>query len=168
MTDQNKRDDPHWKQDFSVDWDETSFVTRREFTRFLGLGSVGLAAGSTYMAVRASLPAKEASAPSLALTPVDAIKPRGFLAFEYPRKGDHALLLRHKDGSFSAYSQRCPHLGCSVFYAARRDRLECPCHEGFFDPRSGDVTAGPPQRGLEVIALEIRDGVVYATGGGEA
>jgi len=164
---QARRQDPHWKSDFSVDWDRTSYVTRREFTRFLALGSVAMAAGSTFMAARAGMKGS-VEHPRIAVTPVDEVKPRGFKTFEYPSKGHHAILLRHEDGSFSAFSQRCPHLGCSVFYSEHSDKLECPCHEGFFDVHSGDVLAGPPQRGLAVIELEIVDGTIYAVSGGEA
>jgi Rieske Fe-S protein len=166
--DRPDRQDPHWKTDFSVDWERTSYVTRREFTRFLGLGSLAMAAGSTFMAARASLGRPATASPVLEVATVDAVKPRGFRTFQYPAPGKHAILLRHEDGSFSAYSQRCPHLGCSVFYGEESGKLECPCHEGFFDAHTGDVLAGPPQRGLAVIDLEVRDGRVYAVGGGEA
>ena len=42
--------------------------------------------------------------------------------------------------------------------------LHCPCHDGFFDLRSGSPTAGPPQRPLPRITLEIRGRDIYATG----
>lgn len=163
-----KTEDPHWKKDFSVDWDRTSYITRREFTRFLGLSSGALAVGSTLLAAGGSLYKPPADHPELEIAPVDTVKPRGFVAFKYPARDDHALLLRHEDGTFSAFSQKCPHLGCHVFYAEQSGKLECPCHEGFFDAKSGDVLAGPPQRGLDPIRLEIRDGKVYAVGMGEA
>lgn len=163
----SNRKDPHWKQDFSVDWEETSFVTRREFTRFLGLGSVGLAVGSTIMAVTGNAKKAEREFPRVEVCKVDDVKPRGFKAFEYPEKGQHAILLRHEDGGFDAFSQKCPHLGCSVFYEARKDLLECPCHEGFFNAYSGDVISGPPQRGLARIDLELENGVIYAVRKGE-
>jgi Rieske Fe-S protein len=158
---------PHWKTDFSVDWEQTSFITRREFTRFLALGSAGMAAGNFVMAGMAGL-RHESTRPRIELTQVDSIKPRGYFRFEYPSAGHFALLLRHEDGSLSAFSQRCPHLGCSVFYSPELEKLECPCHEGFFDPKSGDVLSGPPQRGLAKIELEIIDGTIFAVGGGEA
>ena len=160
--------DPHWKTDFDVDWEETSLVTRREFTRFLALGSVGMAAGNVVLAATAGLRSGTAARPRLEIARVDAVKPGGYATFEYPEPGRHAILLRHEDGAFDAFSQRCPHLGCSVFYAERSGKLECPCHEGFFDARSGDVLAGPPQRGLARIELEVRDGAVFAVGGGES
>ncbi len=40
--------------------------------------------------------------------------------------------------------------------------MECPCHEGFFDARSGAVLSGPPQRPLGRIDVEMRNGVVWA------
>lgn len=156
--------DPHWKADFSVDWDKTSYITRREFTRFLGLSSAALGLGSAILAVAGTVQQETTSHPEKEVASVDSLKPRGFLAFRYPEKDDHALLLRHEDGTFSAYSQKCPHLGCHVFFAEHTGKLECPCHEGFFDARSGDVLAGPPQRGLDRVKLEIREGVVYAIG----
>ncbi|MNY41095.1 Arsenite oxidase subunit AioB precursor [compost metagenome] len=77
-------------------------------------------------------------------------------------------MIRHEDGTFDAFSQKCTHLGCSVFYSEHGDKLECPCHEGFFDCKSGDVLAGPPQRPLPRIELEVANGTVYAVKGGEA
>ncbi|GEM49564.1 QcrA and Rieske domain-containing protein [Deinococcus cellulosilyticus] len=160
--------DPHWKRDFSVDWDKTSLITRREFTRFLGLSSGALAVGTTVLAAAGTLSKPRTDYPEQEIAAVDQIKPRGFLAFHYPHKDDHALLLRHEDGTFSAFSQKCPHLGCHVFFAEHTGKLECPCHEGFFDARSGDVLAGPPQRGLDRVEIEVRDGKVFAVGMGEA
>lgn len=66
-----------------------------------------------------------------------------------------------------AYSQKCTHLGCVVY--PEGDELECPCHEGFFDIRTGEVLRGPPERPLEQIAVEVRDdGMVWALGYREA
>lgn len=160
--------EPHWKTDFSVDWEETSFITRREFTRFLALGSAAMAAGNVLLAAMSGLRADTTPRPRLEIGGVDELKPRGFKAFEYPTPGRYALLLRHEDGAFSAFSQRCPHLGCSVYFSDHSNTLECPCHEGFFDAKTGDVLAGPPQRGLAKIELEIKNDKVFAIGGGEA
>jgi Rieske Fe-S protein len=160
--------EPHWKTDFSVDWEKTSYITRREFTRFLALGSGAMAVGNVYLAVRSGFVGTKSPAPRLEVASVDAIEVRGFQSFEYPEKGQHAILLRHEDGTLSAFSQRCPHLGCSVYFSQESQKLECPCHEGFFDAKTGDVLAGPPQRGLATIKLEITDGKIFAVEGGEA
>ncbi|EYB67232.1 hypothetical protein DEIPH_ctg046orf0026 [Deinococcus phoenicis] len=157
---------PHWKTDFSVDWDATDYVSRREFTRFLGLSSAGLAAGTTLVAVAGSLPRQTPQAPRVRLGRVEDFPPGTSQAFEYPQKGQFSLLVRHDDGTFSAFGQKCPHLGCAVYYAPHSRKLECPCHEGFFNARTGDVISGPPQRGLNRVELELRDGEVWAVGGG--
>jgi Rieske Fe-S protein len=162
-----KKLEPHWKTDFSVDWEKTSYITRREFTRFLALGSGAMAVGNVYLAVRSSFVGAKSPAIRLEIIEVEAIQARGYKSFEYPAKGQHAILLRHEDGTFSAFSQRCPHLGCSVYFSEESSKLECPCHEGFFDAKTGDVLAGPPQRGLATIKLEITNGKIYAIEGGE-
>lgn len=159
---------PHWRQDFSVDWTRTSYVTRREFTRFLTLGSVFLAAGNLFLAVRGSSLRPKGSLERVQIEGAESLAAGSSLAFEYP-KGAHALLVRHEDGALSAFSQRCPHLGCAVFQSSDdKTRLECPCHEGYFDARSGGVLAGPPQRGLAPIRLEQDGRRVFAVGGGES
>lgn len=38
------------------------------------------------------------------------------------------------------------------------------CHKGYFNPADGAPTAGPPKRPLTAIALEVRDGTIYAVG----
>jgi Rieske Fe-S protein len=43
-------------------------------------------------------------------------------------------------------------------------KLHCPCHNGWFDLETGRPLAGPPRRPLPRVTLEVRDGLVYATG----
>ena len=61
-----------------------------------------------------------------------------------------------------AYSQKCTHLSCAVYYQADRERLFCPCHDGVFNPRTGEPIAGPPQRKLARIELRVVGDGVYA------
>jgi arsenite oxidase small subunit len=49
-----------------------------------------------------------------------------------------------------------------VYYQAQQGRLYCPCHEGMFDPQTGEPTAGPPQRRLPRIALRQDGDLLYA------
>ena len=43
--------------------------------------------------------------------------------------------------------------------------LYCPCHEGEFDIRTGEVTGGPPPRALpKVLLVEDARGAVWAVG----
>jgi Rieske Fe-S protein len=66
--------------------------------------------------------------------------------------------------AFVAYDQLCTHLLCPVVPAVDVGRLHCPCHNGWFDLETGRPVAGPPQRALPRVLLEVRDGTVYATG----
>jgi len=67
-------------------------------------------------------------------------------------------------GHSVAYSQKCTHLSCAVYYSAKNDRLECPCHQGFFPIKDGLVLQGPPPRPLLQIILEREGGKLVATG----
>jgi Rieske Fe-S protein len=63
-----------------------------------------------------------------------------------------------------AFSQKCTHLSCAVIPEPGQGQLRCPCHHGYFDMSEGRPVAGPPRRRLPRITLEVRDGVIYATG----
>jgi Rieske Fe-S protein len=82
--------------------------------------------------------------------------------FAYPGPEDHAILLRLDERRYVAYSGKCTHLSCAVYWNAERDRLLCPCHQGVFHPETGDVLAGPPPRPLPRIALREENGMLYA------
>jgi Rieske Fe-S protein len=42
--------------------------------------------------------------------------------------------------------------------------IRCPCHEGYFDLATGRPLAGPPQRPLTRVRLEVRGNELFATG----
>jgi Rieske Fe-S protein len=84
--------------------------------------------------------------------------------FQYPTVNDPCILVKTPDQKLVAYSQKCTHLSCAVYYSARQNRLECPCHEGYFSIDSGRVLQGPPPRPLPKIRLEQRGDQVFAIG----
>ncbi|HSD28555.1 MAG TPA: Rieske 2Fe-2S domain-containing protein, partial [Vicinamibacteria bacterium] len=88
----------------------------------------------------------------------------GARVFGYPDEAAPCILLRLDASTFVAFSHRCTHLGCPVFYEAERTRLACPCHEGYFDARDGSVLAGPPPRPLPRVTLERRGDDLWAVG----
>ena len=63
-----------------------------------------------------------------------------------------------------AYSQKCTHLSCAVRPLVEQGVIHCPCHEGYFDLRSGRPIAGPPPRARPRRAREVRGNEIYATG----
>ena len=93
------------------------------------------------------------------------IEPGGVKLFTYPRPERPLHSCAHRQtNKFVAYSQKCTHLSCAVYYAKDRDRLECPCHEGYFSIEDGRVLQGPPPRPLPRIQLEQRGDELMATG----
>lgn len=65
------------------------------------------------------------------------------------------LVRRSADGRLSAFSARCPHLGCPVHWDPAGERFLCPCHDGSFDAEGAPLD-GPPatlERPLVPLAL---------------
>lgn len=143
-----------------------SLTTRRDYLRIvatvsggLAIGGVGVAAGILHRhGDSEKLPEPKLVAAELA--------PGQSVAFRFPGDEDRALAVRLADGTLVGYSAVCTHLACGVLW--REDRgldgeLYCPCHEGVFDVRTGEVTAGPPPRPLPMVFLtEQTDGSVWA------
>ena len=78
-----------------------------------------------------------------------------------------ALVLNISD-EFRAYSAVCTHFSCIVKLDADKGMIECPCHEGFFDPLDGSVISGPPPTALIALHVEIVDGYIYVSVGEES
>jgi Rieske Fe-S protein len=148
--------EPLCKDEFSVFTSDERYVTRRQFTKFLTLAGLGMFVGNLWILAKAHF-AKTPSFPSVALGEVCEIPVRGVKLFAYPTPQDHCILIRTGEDEYVAYSQKCTHLSCAVYFSAKEDRLECPCDQGFFSVRDGSVLQGPPSRPLPQITLE-RDG----------
>ena len=155
---------PH-QHDFPYERGEEAQVTRREFCNFLVLTSTALFVSAAGVAGKAALDSRgeQAYAP-MKIEGAAALAPGSALNFRYPTGDETAILVRAADGQYFAYGQKCTHLACPVYYEQQRQRLECPCHEGGFDLRSGNVLYGPPPRPLDQIVLEVREGEVWAVG----
>ncbi|MFN8102993.1 MAG: ubiquinol-cytochrome c reductase iron-sulfur subunit [Acidimicrobiia bacterium] len=155
-----------WREDFPYTSEGEDDVTRREFVRYLVLASGAFAVGGVGVAAWASLRHVNEGEPR-PIVALDDVAEGGAYLFRYPTEADPAILLRLDAERVVAFSQKCTHLGCVVYWDERHDELVCPCHEGIFDPDTGAVVAGPPQRPLAPIAVEIRPGgEVWALGGG--
>ena len=154
-----------FQAEFPYERDEEAQVTRREFCNFLGLTSAALFLGAAGFAAKAALDARETeSLTAVHIEGAETLAPNSSLNFNYRTEGDSAILIRTADGAYHAYGQKCTHLSCRVYYSGDHQRLECPCHEGAFNAATGDVLYGPPPRPLDAIAVEARDGQIWATG----
>lgn len=143
---------------------EDAYVQRRQFTKFLVLTSLGMATGNAWIWMRSLFAAPHPEYPEAVVASAPEVPIGGVKLFNYPTPADPAILVRKADGVVVAYSQKCTHLSCAVYYSAERNRLECPCHEGYFAIDSGRVLQGPPPRPLPRIRVEEREGVIVATG----
>lgn len=143
-----------------------SLTTRRDYLRIVATVSGGLAVGG--VGVAAGILHRHGDSEKLpeAKLVADQLAPGQSVAFRFPGDDDRALAVRLADGTLVGYSAVCTHLACAVLW--REDRgvdgeLYCPCHEGVFDVRTGEVTAGPPPRPLPMVFLtEQADGSVWA------
>jgi nitrite reductase/ring-hydroxylating ferredoxin subunit len=153
---------PLWRDEFSVFTADERYVNRRQFTKFLTLTSFAMAAGNLWILAR-SLLHRTPSYPVESIASVDEIPVGGVKVFAYPTAEDPCILVRTGADSFAAYSQKCTHLSCAVYYAREQNRLECPCHQGYFSIADGSVLQGPPRRPLPRVILQQKDGRLLAT-----
>ncbi|SED19137.1 ubiquinol-cytochrome c reductase iron-sulfur subunit [Streptomyces sp. TLI_105] len=145
-----------------------SLTTRRDYLRIVATVSGGLAVGGIGVASGILHRHGDSEGVPPLKKVADRIEPGESLAFRYPGDEDRAIAVRMEDGTLAGYSAVCTHLACAVLWRKERGsegELYCPCHEGVFDARTGEVTAGPPPRGLpKVILVEQPDGSVWAVG----
>jgi Rieske Fe-S protein len=154
---------PRWRQDFPIDVPDDDNLARREFTKFLVLTSGAFVAGQCWIGLMSMLQS-EKPLPEKRIAAERDVRPDDVVEFRYPTDDDPCLLIRLRDGRLVAYGQQCSHLSCAVIPEPKQGRLRCPCHNGFFEITEGRPIAGPPRRPLPRIKLEVRDGVIYATG----
>lgn len=152
---------PLWRDEFSVRVADERYVTRRQFAKFLTLSSFGMLVGNLWLLVRSWF-RTEPRYPALRVASVNEVPVGGVKLFLYPTAQEQCILVRLGADDFVAYSQKCTHLSCAVYYAAEHGRLECPCHEGYFSVRDGSVLQGPPPRPLPRVVLERRGEDLFA------
>ena len=155
---------PPCKRDFPYEVVSEEEVTRREFARYLVLGAGTIAVANVGIAAWTQLRSINAGKPR-AITSLAEVAVGETHLFRYPGDDDPAILVRLSDAEVVAFSQKCTHLGCVVYYEADEQRWHCPCHEGTFEARTGNVISGPPTRPLGRIDVEVRDdGMIWALG----
>lgn len=137
-------------------------VTRRDYLRILVTLSGGLLAASA--AVAAGLFHRHGEGEGPERKVADRLAPGEAVAFRYPGEDDRAIAIRLPEGRLVAYSSICTHLACAVLWRAEENHLLCPCHDGVFDPASGEVLAGPPPRPLPSVRLREDARGIWAVG----
>jgi Rieske Fe-S protein len=153
--------DTNWKKDFPIHKQEAAQVSRRDFAKFLTLVSGGLMVGSGLVAAKAYLLPKEEMEGENFVCGIKDIPVGGTRSFVIQGSTIPYILIHLEDGTFTAYEQKCTHLSCAVFYKPGSGEIECPCHEGKFDAKTGTVLAGPPPRPLPKLEVVIKEGQIF-------
>jgi Rieske Fe-S protein len=155
---------PRWRQDFPIDVPQDEYIARRDFTKFMVLTSLAFAVGQFWIMAIKFFRRTESKLPAMAIARVEDIPVGATRVFDYPQAHQPVVLVRLDDHRLVAYDQKCTHLSCPVIPQVNEGKLRCPCHEGIFDLATGRPLAGPPQRPLARIDLEVRQGQIYAVG----
>jgi len=159
---------PLWRDEFSVHTADERYVSRRQFSKFLVLTSLAMVVGQLWILVKSWFAGTPAPTATLSVARRGEIGVGEVKLFTYPTAEDHCILVRTAPETYVAYSQKCTHLSCAVYYSRQSNQLECPCHRGFFAVDDGRVLAGPPTRPLPRIELEARGEELVAIGVKEA
>lgn len=155
---------PPWRQDFPIDSPQDHYVARRDFTKFLVLISGAFVVGQLWIGAQNWLRRRRGKPEIRRIASLSALPVGGVMTFSYPGEHDACVLIRLEERLLVAYGQKCTHLSCAVIPRPAEGVIHCPCHEGYFDLRTGNVLAGPPPRPLPRVLLEVRGDDVYATG----
>jgi menaquinol-cytochrome c reductase iron-sulfur subunit len=65
-----------------------------------------------------------------------------------------AWVVKHSDGSVTAFGPQCTHLGCAYHWDDGKTEFICPCHNSFFSI-DGSVISGPAPRPLDRYETKI-------------
>ena len=136
-------------------------ITRRRFIQFLLGFSVTSTVVGMLVPVLGYLWPKDSTQGSGG--PVEVGKVEDFQAGTakvVPVNDRPVILVNNKTGGMKAFSAICTHLGCIVSWNTRKNSIECPCHDGFFNPVTGAVVSGPPPKPLAQYEVVVKDGKV--------
>lgn len=153
---------PNWKADFPIRQDEATHVSRREFAKFLCLLSGGLALGSGYIVLNSfAFPEKEMEGEHFVCN-ASEVPVGGMTQFAIKGTKEIPYILIHlSENEWRAFEQKCTHLSCAVVYRQEVNKIECPCHNGWFSADTGEVLQGPPPRDLPQLTVVVREDKVY-------
>jgi cytochrome b6-f complex iron-sulfur subunit len=77
--------------------------------------------------------------------------------------GSKPAIVVNTEQGVKAYSAICTHLGCVVAWNDMVGMIQCPCHDGRFNPSSGAVVSGPPPAPLPPITVSVEGDQIYLT-----
>jgi len=154
---------PVWKSDFPVKQDESTHISRRKFAKLLCVISGGLVAGTGVIALKSFLNPKTKIEGEYFVCEVSELSVGEMKSFVVPENKTPYILIRLSEDKWRCFEQKCTHLSCSVLYRPDLKKIQCPCHEGAYDPETGEVLQGPPPRPLPQLSVIIRENKIYVT-----
>jgi len=133
-------------------------LSRRNFLK-LGIGILGviaaMEAGAAGLLFLQSRSQEEEFGGVVTVGSADSF-PLGSVV-EFPE--NRFFLIRSHDGGFLAVHNRCPHLGCTVYWESEQNHFVCPCHASSFD-FYGDFESPPVPRPLDTFPVQIEETMV--------
>lgn len=165
LEEQYEGDIPKWAEDFPIDQAKDASLSRRDFIRYLSLVSLGFFTGTVGVWAKSFFEMQRKYVYNrMRIVGPDDLKVGESYVFEIPGIKEHAILVRLDQDSYVAYGQKCTHLQCPVIWKREEKILYCPCHKGYFNGESGNVLAGPPERPLPKLKLEVATDGIYFVG----
>jgi cytochrome b6-f complex iron-sulfur subunit len=77
--------------------------------------------------------------------------------------GSKPAIVVNTDQGVRAFSAICTHLGCVVAWNDLIGAIQCPCHDGRFNPATGAVVSGPPPAPLPPITVSVEGDQIFLT-----
>ncbi len=154
-------DDKRWKQDFPINRSQSDQVSRRDFAKLLAVVSGGMVAGNGLIAAKAYFADDKTDDKKHSVCSINDIPVGGTKSFVIDGETIPYILVHTEDGKFYAYEQKCTHLSCAVYYRPGTMKIECPCHNGWFDVKTGEVLQGPPPRPLKKLNVTIEGDEIF-------
>ncbi len=139
-------------------------ISRRDFIKLLNKGLVLTGAAAIGGPIIAFLyPSDLAETPSepVRVCTVDELPVGQSKTINYGRYP--ALVINTTEG-LRAYSAVCTHFACIVKWENEQGKIYCPCHDGYFDPLTGQVMAGPPPLPLTPILVNTVNNEIFIGG----
>ena len=138
--------------------------SRRRFLRWLGgLAVVSTAAMIVTPVIGFLIPSKNGAAAGggKVLVGTTADIPAG--AGKVVAMGSKPAIVVNTDQGVKAFSAICTHLGCVVAWNDMIGAIQCPCHDGRFNPTTGAVVSGPPPGPLPPITVSVEGDQIFLT-----
>lgn len=154
-------EEKQWKQDFPIKRSEANQVSRRDFAKLLAVVSGGMVLGNGIIAGKAFFSDEKHTGAKQKICTKNEIPIGGTKSFVMENESIPYILIHTEEGEFYAYEQKCTHLSCAVYYKPGTLKIECPCHNGWFDVKTGAVLQGPPPRPLKKLDVIIEGDAIF-------